>query len=43
MSFDTSDCTGNICSLGQPGDSCSANSECCSNKCKGKSGGKTCK
>ena len=31
------------CELGQPGDSCTANSECCSNNCRGKPGAKTCK
>jgi hypothetical protein len=35
-------CSGGTCELGQPGDSCTANSECCSNKCKGKPGNKTC-
>jgi len=34
---------GGFCPLGQPGDSCSVNSECCSNKCKGKPDSKTCK
>jgi hypothetical protein len=31
------------CTLGQTGDSCSANSECCSGNCKGKPGSQTCK
>ena len=31
------------CDLGTAGDSCSSNSDCCSNNCKGKSGSKTCK
>jgi hypothetical protein len=31
------------CSLGQKGDSCTNNSDCCSQSCKGKSGAKTCK
>jgi hypothetical protein len=31
------------CTLGQPGDSCTQNSDCCSNKCTGKPGAKTCK
>lgn len=35
--------SGGFCPLGQPGDSCSVNSECCSNKCKGKPDSKTCK
>lgn len=30
------------CTGGQSGDPCSANSDCCSNKCKGKPGAKTC-
>jgi len=34
---------GGGCDLGQPGDSCSDNSECCSGNCKGKPGSKTCK
>jgi hypothetical protein len=34
---------GGGCSLGQKGDSCSSNSDCCSNKCKGPSGRMTCK
>ena len=31
------------CTLGQKGDSCTLASECCSNKCTGKAGSKTCK
>ncbi len=31
------------CTLGTVGDTCNSNSECCSNSCKGKPGGKTCK
>ena len=34
---------GGSCTLGQPGDSCTSNSDCCSDKCKGKPGQKTCK
>lgn len=34
---------GGSCTLGQKGDSCTASSDCCSNKCSGKSGAKTCK
>ena len=34
---------GGSCDLGQPGDSCSADAECCSGHCKGKPGSKTCK
>ncbi len=43
------DCDGSVdegcgtCSLAQVGDPCVNNSDCCSNKCKGPSGGKTCK
>jgi len=35
-------CGGGGCTLGQPGDSCTVNGDCCSNKCKGPPGGKTC-
>jgi hypothetical protein len=34
---------GGGCTDGQKGDSCNSNSDCCSNKCKGPSGNKTCK
>jgi len=34
---------GGSCTLGQKGDSCTANSDCCSNKCTGKSGAMSCK
>jgi hypothetical protein len=34
---------GTGCDLGQPGDACTANGDCCSNSCKGKPGGKTCR
>ena len=34
---------GGGCLLGQPGESCSVNGDCCSNKCKGKPDSKTCK
>jgi len=43
LNYDTSNCTSNECTLGQPGDSCSSNSECCSDKCNGKPGNMTCK
>lgn len=36
-------CGGGGCNLGQVGDSCSGNSDCCSNKCRGKSGSKVCR
>ena len=36
------DC-GSICSLSDSGESCTSNSECCSNKCRGKPGSKTCR
>ncbi len=42
-----SDCAGTpacaACTLGQPGDPCTANNQCCSNNCKGKPGAMTCK
>ena len=34
---------GGACTDGQKGDSCTSNSDCCSNSCKGPSGRKTCK
>jgi hypothetical protein len=34
---------GGICPLGQKGDACTTDAECCSNKCKGPDGNKTCK
>lgn len=34
---------GGGCDLGQKGDSCTADAECCSGKCRGSSGSKTCK
>lgn len=34
---------GGSCELGQVGDPCSSDSDCCSNKCRGRPGGKTCK
>ncbi len=44
------DCSGGVepppppaCELGQKGDPCTQDSDCCSNKCKGPSGRKTCK
>ncbi len=36
-------CGGGGCTLGQPGDPCTSNADCCSNSCKGKPGAKTCK
>ncbi len=41
--LDPSGGPGGGCDLGQPGDACSSDSECCSNKCKGPPGGKTCR
>lgn len=39
-----SDCSGvPACSCGQVGSSCTSNGDCCTNKCKGPSGRKTCK
>ena len=39
-----SDCGGGgVCTLLPKGESCEADTECCSNKCKGKSGSQTCK
>ncbi|OVE81152.1 hypothetical protein BVY03_04495 [bacterium K02(2017)] len=41
-----SDCEtggGGSCNLAQIGDACTVSSDCCSNKCKGRSGAKTCK
>ncbi len=34
---------GSNCELGQPGDACNSDSDCCSGNCKGKPGAKTCK
>jgi hypothetical protein len=34
---------GGTCDLGQVGDSCNSDADCCSNSCKGKPGNKTCK
>lgn len=34
---------GGGCTLGQPGDPCSSNADCCSNRCRGRSGHKTCR
>jgi hypothetical protein len=38
-----SDCQTGSCDLLPKGDPCVSDSECCSNKCKGKTGNKTCK
>jgi subtilisin family serine protease len=40
---DTGGGGGGSCELGQAGDACSSDAECCSNSCKGKPGSKTCK
>jgi hypothetical protein len=37
------DCEGGFCTAGQLGDTCTVASDCCSNRCKGKTGRKTCK
>ncbi len=39
-----SDCDtgGGTCDLGKPGEACTSNADCCSNRCKGKPGKKTC-
>ncbi len=45
-SFDTSGCFNNdppTCSLAQKGESCGVDADCCSNKCRGRRGRKTCK
>jgi hypothetical protein len=34
---------GGSCDLGQKGDSCTVDADCCSNKCRGPSGRKSCK
>ncbi len=39
----SSDPSCQACNLGQKGDSCSTNADCCSSKCRGKSGNKSCK
>jgi hypothetical protein len=36
-------CNGGVCTDGQLGDSCTADSDCCSNKCRGPAGRKVCK
>jgi lysyl endopeptidase len=37
------ECSSGSCDLGAVGDSCTINADCCGNKCKGRSGAKTCK
>jgi hypothetical protein len=37
------DCPGGSCEDAKLGESCVADSDCCSNKCKGRSGNKVCK
>ena len=36
-------CGGGSCTLGQLGDPCSSDAQCCSNKCKGRNGNQTCR
>ncbi len=36
-------CGGDTCDLGQIGDPCSSDAECCSNKCRGRAGSQTCR
>jgi hypothetical protein len=36
-------CGGGGCTLGQPGDPCSVDADCCSNKCKGPPSNRTCR
>ena len=36
-------CGGGGCTLGQRGDSCTTNADCCSGKCRGPNGNKTCR
>lgn len=36
-------CGGGGCELGQPGDSCTSNGDCCSNRCRGPRGRRTCR
>jgi subtilisin family serine protease len=38
-----SDCQGGVCELGQKGDACSSDQECCSGTCRGRPGRQTCK
>jgi subtilisin family serine protease len=40
---DDSDCQGGVCELGQKGDTCSSDQECCSGTCRGRPGRQTCK
>ncbi|MFQ5525332.1 MAG: trypsin-like serine peptidase [Thermoanaerobaculia bacterium] len=35
--------SGGTCTLGQVGDPCNSNGDCCSNKCRGRRGSKTCR
>jgi FtsP/CotA-like multicopper oxidase with cupredoxin domain len=40
---DDSSCQVAMCTLGQKGDACTAGDECCSGKCRGRTGRKTCR
>jgi len=37
------DCQGGVCSLGQKGDACSSDSDCCSSSCRGRPGRRSCR
>ena len=41
--LENTDCSGVVCTNGQLGDACTADSDCCSNRCRGRSGHKVCK
>jgi hypothetical protein len=41
--LEDTDCNGGFCTDAQLGDPCTVDSDCCSNKCRGRSGNKLCK
>jgi hypothetical protein len=41
--LEDTDCNGGFCTDAQLGDPCTVDSDCCSNKCRGRSGNKVCK